>query len=93
MQYDTTFRNAKQTMMPASKHGDPQLGVDIHLYAVPTPPSPIPLPTLHISVVFDPFDLIPVIGATVRVKEIGGSEVTPISWTRLQLLGESDDEV
>jgi len=54
-------------MMPASKHGDPQLGVDVHLYAVPTSPLPVPLPTLHISVVFDPFDLIPVIGATVRV--------------------------
>lgn len=53
-------------MMPASKHGDPQLGVDIHLCIVP-PGTPTPLPTPHISVVFDPFDYIPVLGATVTV--------------------------
>ena len=51
-------------MMPAAKHGDPQLGVDIHLC---TTPVPTPLPTPHISVVFDPFDYIPIIGATVTV--------------------------
>lgn len=50
--------------MLSSKHGDPQLGIDIHLCL--TPPS-IPLPSLHISVVFDPFDYIPFIGATVTV--------------------------
>ena len=44
-------------MMPAAKHGDPQLGVDIHLCIVP-PGTPVPLPTPHISVVFDPFDYI-----------------------------------
>ncbi|MDY0041231.1 MAG: DUF6531 domain-containing protein, partial [Desulforhabdus sp.] len=54
-------------MMPAAKHGDPQLGVDIHLCAVPPSPSPVPLPTPHMSVIFDPFDYIPILGATVTV--------------------------
>ena len=37
-------------MMPAAKHGDPQIGVDIHLCVVP--PSPRgPLPTPHTSIV------------------------------------------
>lgn len=53
-------------MMPASKHGDPQLGVDIHLCVVPLG-TPTPLPTPHISVVFDPFDYVPFLGATVTV--------------------------
>ena len=55
-------------MMPAAKHGDPQVGIDIHLCLVPCPaPTPTPLPTPHLSVVFDPFDYIPFIGATVTV--------------------------
>jgi len=53
-------------MMPAAKHGDMQMGVDIHLCIVP-PGVPTPLPTPHMSVVFDPFDYIPFIGATVTV--------------------------
>jgi RHS repeat-associated protein len=52
-------------MMPSAKHGDPQLGVDIHLCLTPVP---TPLPTPHLSVVFDPFDYIPIIGATVEVE-------------------------
>ena len=52
-------------MMPAAKHGDPQLGVDIHLCVIPLSP-PVPLPTPHTSVVFDPFDYIPIIGAASR---------------------------
>ena len=54
-------------MMPAAKHGDPQIGVDIHLCIVP-PGTPVPLPTPHMSVVFDPFDYIPIIGATITVS-------------------------
>jgi YD repeat-containing protein len=53
-------------MMPAAKHGDPQLGVDIHLCIVP-PGATVPLPTPHMSVVFDPFDYIPFVGATTTV--------------------------
>ncbi len=51
-------------MMPASKHGDPQLGIDIHLCSTP---APVPLPTPHMSVVFDPFDYVPILGATITV--------------------------
>ncbi len=51
-------------MMPSSTHGDPQLGIDIHLCFVPFP---CPLPSLHLSVVFDPFDYLPFIGATVEI--------------------------
>jgi hypothetical protein len=55
-------------MMPAAKHGDPQLGVDIHLCMVPCPaPTPTPLPTPHMSVVFDPMDYVPIVGATISV--------------------------
>ena len=54
-------------MMPAAKHGDPQIGVDIHLCVVPPSPSPVPLPTPHTSIVFDPFDYLPILGATVTV--------------------------
>lgn len=53
-------------MTLAAKHGDPQLGVDIHLCTVP-PGTPVPLPTPHMSIVFDPFDYVPFIGATVTV--------------------------
>lgn len=53
-------------MTLAAKHGDPQLGVDIHLCTVP-PGVPAPLPTPHMSIVFDPFDYVPIIGATVTV--------------------------
>ena len=52
-------------MSLTAKHGDPQLGVDIHLCT--TPAGPVPLPTPHLSVVFDPFDYVPFIGATVKV--------------------------
>ena len=53
-------------MMPAAKHGDPQLGIDIHLCIVP-PGATVPLPTPHLSIVFDPFDYLPLIGATTTV--------------------------
>ena len=53
-------------MMPAAKHGGPQLGIDIHMCTVP-PGVPTPLPTPHLSIVFDPFDYLPILGATVTV--------------------------
>ncbi|WP_312736858.1 RHS repeat-associated core domain-containing protein [Stenotrophomonas sp.] len=53
-------------MSIAAKHFDPQLGIDIHMYAVP----PCPLPTPHIGLVLDPFDYIPFIGSTIRVNGV-----------------------
>lgn len=53
-------------MSIAAKHLDPQLGIDIHMYAVP----PSPLPTPHIGLVLDPFDYIPFIGSTIKVNGV-----------------------
>jgi RHS repeat-associated protein len=50
----------------AAKHFDPQLGIDIHMYAMP----PCPLPTPHIGLVLDPFDYIPFIGSTIKVNGV-----------------------
>ena len=69
-------------MMPAAKHGDPQIGIDVHLCAVPPSPSPVPLPTPHTSIVFDPFDYVPFLGATITVcgmkRATAGSSATAI---------------
>lgn len=69
-------------MMPAAKHGDPQVGVDVHLCIVPPSPSPVPLPAPHTSIVFDPFDYVPVLGATVTIcgmkRATAGTNATAI---------------
>ena len=58
-----------QVMMLAAKHFDPVLGIDIHL--IQTPASAIlPIPHPFIGFLFDPFDYVPKIGATVRVNGI-----------------------
>ncbi|MFC5472819.1 RHS repeat-associated core domain-containing protein [Paraherbaspirillum soli] len=57
-------------MSIAAKHFDPQIGLDIHLYLIPPDPVPVPLPTPHISVVLDPFDYLPFIGASVEVAGV-----------------------
>jgi len=54
-------------MMPAAKHFDPLLGIDIHIIQPPGPVPPVPIPHPHIGVVMDPMDYIPFIGATVTV--------------------------
>ncbi|HEX5753403.1 MAG TPA: DUF6531 domain-containing protein [Archangium sp.] len=54
-------------MMPAVKHLDPVLGIDIHFIITP-PGAVVPIPHPHIGIVFDPFDYIPIIGATVLVN-------------------------
>ncbi len=53
-------------MSIAAKHFDPQLGIDIHMYAMP----PCPLPTPHIGLLLDPFDFIPIIGSTIKVNGV-----------------------
>jgi YD repeat-containing protein len=53
-------------MTVAAKHFDPQLGIDIHAYSVP----PGPYPTPYIGLILDPFDYIPIIGATLEVNGI-----------------------
>ncbi|HYO65173.1 MAG TPA: DUF6531 domain-containing protein [Archangium sp.] len=54
-------------MMPAVKHLDPVLGIDIHLIITP-PGAVVPIPHPHIGIVFDPFDYLPLIGSTVNVN-------------------------
>lgn len=53
--------------MPAAKHLDPLLGIDIHIIQPPGPVPPVPIPHPHIGVVLDPFDYVPYIGGTVTV--------------------------
>lgn len=53
--------------MLAVKHLDPVLGVDIHFIITP-PGAVVPIPHPHIGIVFDPFDYLPLIGATVKVN-------------------------
>lgn len=52
--------------MLISKHFDPVIGIDIHILIIP-PAGPVPIPHPHIALVFDPFDYVPFIGATVKV--------------------------
>ena len=88
-------------MMPAAKHGDPQIGVDIHLCTVPPSPSPVPLPTPHTSIVFDPFDYVPIFGATVTVcgmkRATAGTNATaihiPPGFPFVPKLPDKDDEI
>ncbi|MEM9985422.1 MAG: PAAR domain-containing protein, partial [Bacteroidota bacterium] len=56
--------------MIGAKHMDPVLGVDIHIILVPTPAGPVPTPIPHpfVGMVFDPMDLVPIVGATVMVN-------------------------
>ncbi|MDR1077037.1 MAG: hypothetical protein LBL59_12390, partial [Xanthomonadaceae bacterium] len=57
-------------MTIASKHFDPFLGIDIHMTVIPPAPVPVPIPTPQIGLVFDPFDYVPFIGATVEVDGV-----------------------
>ncbi|MCP4991050.1 MAG: hypothetical protein GY928_34870, partial [Colwellia sp.] len=87
-------------MMPAAKHGDPQVGIDIHLCTVPLG-SPAPLPTPHTSIVFDPFDYVPIFGATVTVcgmkRATAGTSATaihiPPGFPFAPKLPDKDDEI
>lgn len=55
-------------MIPAAKHFDPVLGIDTHLVQPPGPVPPVPVPHPYVGFVFDPFDYLPVVGATVHVN-------------------------
>ncbi len=47
-------------MMPAAKHFDPVLGVDVHIIQPPGPVPPVPIPHPFVGIVMDPFDYIQV---------------------------------
>jgi RHS repeat-associated protein len=57
-------------MMPAAKHFDPVLGVDIHIIQPPGPVPPVPIPHPFVGFLIDPMDYVPIIGATVKVNGI-----------------------
>ncbi|MEM7155010.1 MAG: RHS repeat-associated core domain-containing protein [Myxococcota bacterium] len=78
-------------MMPAAKMLDPIVGVDVHIVQPPGTVPPVPVPHPHTGMLFDPFDLAPYIGATVKVgglpRAVAGTgskmmpEHTPIGGT------------
>ncbi|HXV13706.1 MAG TPA: PAAR domain-containing protein, partial [Candidatus Krumholzibacteria bacterium] len=55
-------------MMPAAKSFDPVMGVDVHIIQPPGPVPPRPIPHPFIGMLIDPFDFVPIIGATVYVN-------------------------
>jgi len=57
-------------MMPAVKHFDPILGVDVHIIQPPGPVPPLPIPHPFVGFVIDPFDYVPIVGATVLVNSM-----------------------
>ncbi|MES2673807.1 MAG: RHS repeat-associated core domain-containing protein [Pseudomonadota bacterium] len=60
--------------MLISKHGDPVMGIDIHLLTFPPAPAPVPVPHPHLGLIFDPADYIPFIGSTVSINGIPRSQ-------------------
>ncbi|WP_430931177.1 DUF6531 domain-containing protein [Saccharicrinis sp. 156] len=71
-------------MMPAAKHFDPVMGVDVHMIQPPGPVPPVPIPHPFVGFFMDPADYAPVIGSTVyvngvpRVQAGSGSSVPSI---------------
>lgn len=57
-------------MMPAAKHFDPLIGVDIHMIQPPGPVPPVPIPHPFIGMVIDPMEYAPIIGGTVKVNSM-----------------------
>ena len=58
-------------MLPANKHMDQIVGIDIHITLKPSPagPIPTPLPYPFIGMVMDPMDYVPFVGAKVMVNK------------------------
>jgi len=55
-------------MMPAAKHFDPVIGIDIHIIQPPGPVPPLPVPHPFIGFIMDPMDYIPIVGSTVNIN-------------------------
>jgi RHS repeat-associated protein len=55
-------------MMPAAKHFDPVLGVDVHIIQPPGPVPPVPVPHPFVGFLIDPFDYVPILGGTIMVN-------------------------
>lgn len=76
-------------MMPANKHMDPVMGIDIHVTMIPSPagPIPTPLPYPFVGMVFDPMDYIPIIGSTINVNKMprGNSTTSGMLGTKVHI--------
>lgn len=59
--------------MTAAKWGDPVLGIDVHLYVIPSPPLVAPLPNPFIGALFDPIGA--AVGAAIGAVFGGGGPV------------------
>ncbi len=57
-------------MMPAAKHFDPVMGVDVHIIQPPGPVPPLPITHPFVGFFLDPADYLPVVGATVYVNGV-----------------------
>ena len=66
----------------AVKHFDIVVGLDVHIVQPPGTVPPVPIPHPHVAIVLDPFDYLPLIGATVKVNGLprgqAGSAAMPI---------------
>jgi len=57
-------------MMPAAKHLDPVVGIDIHIIQPPGPVPPLPIPHPFVGMIIDVFDYVPFVGATVLINGV-----------------------
>jgi uncharacterized Zn-binding protein involved in type VI secretion len=64
----------------AAKHFDIVIGIDVHIVQPPgtVPPAPIPHP--FVGIVFDPFDYIPFLGATVFVNGLPRAQAGSVGF-------------
>lgn len=78
-------------MIPAAKHLDPLLGIDIHIIQPPPPAPPLPIPHPHIGIIMDPFDYLPLLGSTVTIfglhRAQAGTAGQPIPPSHIPLGG------
>ena len=89
-------------MYVANTHLKPVIGIDLHFVNIPFP---FPLPHPFIGLVLDPFDYLPIIGATVKINHVprgvadtGGMIITFVhipfgaAFTLFPLAGERVDD-
>ena len=58
--------------LPAAKHLDVVLGIDVHIVLIPSPAGPIPTPIPHpyVGMLMDPMDYVPKLGTAIRVNGV-----------------------
>ncbi len=81
--YPATPITQPSAAQPAGKHFDIVMGVDIHLVILPPATAPVPMPHIHVGMVFDIVDLLPPITIPVPrgfAEALGGAmeKVAPL---------------